>query len=69
MGVPATKLHEVVGPIGADFGGDVGCNLARAIAIAELVDVLHGFPSSACASSANSASVRSASSGSILPMA
>ena len=60
-----------------DLGGDrlnlgdeasVGRDVARLFAVAVLVDVLHA-PPCALASSANNASVRSASSGSILPMA
>ena len=68
VGVAAAKLHEAVAVPRPHLGGDIRRDVARLFAVAVLVDVLHASPC-ALASSANSASVRSASSGSILPMA
>ena len=68
MGMPATEFHETVVTPGPYLGSDAGCDVARQFTIAVLGYVLHA-PPCVLASSANSARVRSASSGSILPMA
>ena len=68
VGVATAKLHETVAVPWPHLGGNIRRDVARLLAVAILVDVLHASPC-ALASSANSARVRSASSGSILPMA
>ena len=60
--VAAAELHQVVAAAGVDLGGDGRGELVRERAVAKLVDVFHeACPAGAAA---NSASVRSASSGS-----
>ena len=70
MRVAAAELHEAVAARRIGLGGDAGAELAGQIPVAEFVDVFHGwFSAFMAAISANRASVRSASSGSMVPMA
>ena len=68
MGVAAAEFHEAVVATGLNLGANTQCQILCQFAITEFVDVLHdaaGAPNASVAfSSANRASVFSASSGS-----